>query len=121
MEGVLVQPLTTIAGGSNVVVTQGAGGWIDLGDLEDVVFYLHVRELSGGASMTYQTSPTKQEASFMALAPRFTLQTGVRVDRALFGFAQVPPARFVRWQLSGSPGTGWDVTFQLWIAGRAMG
>jgi hypothetical protein len=122
MEGLLLQDWVTIRsnGDLSAWVTQGADRWIDLEDYEDLVFYLDVREVSGGAvQMSYQTSPTKLETSFLTMMPAFTLAAGVRVDRAFFATAAVPAARYVRWKLTGPVGT-WDATFRIWLATFAM-
>lgn len=122
MDGLLLQDWVTIRSNGDVSawVTQGADCWIDLEEYEDLVFYLDVREVSGGAvQMNYQTSPTKLETSFLPMLPPFTLAAGVRVDRAFFATAAVPAARYVRWTLTGPVGT-WDATFRIWLATFAM-
>ena len=123
MDGLLLQDWVTIRSDGNVSpsVTQGADSWFDLGNDEDVVFYLDVREVSvvGPVRMAYQTSPTKVESSFLTMLPAFTLAPGVRVDRGFFATAGVPLARYMRWQLTGPAGT-WDATFRIWLATYAM-
>jgi hypothetical protein len=114
MRGLLVQNWVTIRSAANVpTITQGADSWIDLGDVEDLVLFLDVREVSGGAKMVYQTSPTKQETSFVNMLPAFSIATGVRIDRVFADMAAVPAARFIRWQFSTVAA---DVTFRLWCA-----
>lgn len=123
MEGLLLQDWVTVSsnGAVSPSITQGADGWLDLEDYEDLVFYIDVRDVTvgGGVKMGYQTSPTKLETSFLAMVPPFTVATGVRVDRGLFSTAAVPPARYVRWQLTGPAGT-WGATFRIWLAAFAM-
>lgn len=115
MKGLCVQDWVTIRSGSNVpLVTQGADSWIDLGDVEDIVFFLDVREVTGTATMAYQTSPTRQEKNFVSMRPAFTIGTGLTITRMFANVAAIPAARFIRWQLG--VGAGQDVTFRLWAA-----
>lgn len=93
---------------------------MDLGDFEDLAFFLDVREVSAAApKMAYQTSPTKQDGSFLPMLPAFPVGVGQRVDRVFTSTTAVPPARFVRWVLSPSGAGVWDITFRLWVAAYA--
>jgi len=116
MNGLLVQDWVTIrvGGSNNSTATQGADSWIDLQDAEDLVLFLDVREVTGSPHMGYQTSPTKQETSFVNMLPAFNIATGVRIDRVFANIAPIPVARFMRWQISNANGA--DVTFRLWAA-----
>ena len=115
MRGQLLQDWVTIRSGTNVnAITQGADAWVDLGDAEDLVIFLDVREVSGSPKITFQTSPTKQDASFVAMMPAATLATGVTLVRVFANMAAVPAARYVRWYLSSTIST--DVTFRVWLA-----
>ncbi len=126
MDGVLLQDWVTIraknSGGTNITsIAQGADAWIDVGDHEDLTFLIDVRELTNAAVMTvyYETAPTLQEASFRAMLS-FAPAMGQRVDRVFSATRSVPPARFVRWRLGASSGTGdWDMTFRVWLAAYA--
>ena len=119
MQGCLLQDWVTIRLGSSIAsVTQGADSWLDIGDHEDLAFFLDVREINNATNVVYETSPTKQEQSFVALVGAFTPALGKRVDRAFSAFGAVPPARFVRWRLFSS-GSACDLTFRIWIASYA--
>jgi hypothetical protein len=93
--------------------SQAESGWVDVGDCEDVIIFLEVKEATG-SSLVYQTCPTKDDASFQPLFPAFTLVPGTRIDRVLASYAFVPVARYVRWQISGSG--DYDATFRIHLA-----
>lgn len=120
MEGWLLQDWLTIRGGSGISpIAQGADAWLDIGDYEDLAFFLDVREVTNANTrLVYETSPTKQEQSFVALVGAFAPTVGQRIDRAFSSLGGVPPARYVRWKLSASSGT-YDLTFRVWVAAYA--
>lgn len=115
MTPLLFQDLLTARGNSSTQVIQTASNWLDLGDLEDVTLYLDVREFTGGAKLTYETSPSQLDSQFVALLPTITLAAGVRTDVVVASLAKVPPARFLRWRLQGD-GSPWDASFRIWVA-----
>ncbi len=121
MEGRCVQDWVTIRAGASsngFAVAQGSEGWLDLGDVEDLVFILDVRELQAPTvvKMAYETSPTRQETSFVSMVSPFLMTTGVRVDRVFATYAPIPPARYVRWRLVPVTNAAYDVTFRIWVA-----
>ena len=127
MRGFLLQDWITVrayAGGSGPTVVpavaQGADSWVDIGDFEDLVFTLDVREVSSTSfSLAYETSPTRADAAFKAMLPAFRPTVGQRVDRVFSSVAGVPPARFVRWKISCSTAGTYDLTFRIWLAAYA--
>ena len=120
VHGLLLQDWITIRGKDDTIkVTQGSTGWLELGDFEDLAFFLDVREVQAPAKMNYETSPTKQDGAFVAMMPAFTLSMGQRVDRVFTSTSAVPPARYVRWRLTNGGGAPWDLTFRLWVAAYA--
>ena len=93
MHGSLLQDWVTICGASSISsIVQGADCWLDIGDCEDLAFFLDVRDVSN-AQIVYETSPSKQEQNFVAMVGLITPAIGQRVDRVFFSFASVPPAR----------------------------
>ena len=118
--GACLQDWITVRGQNDTIsVTQGSSGWLELGDMEDLAFFLDVRELSSPApQLVYETAPTKQDAMFKAMLPAFTPAVGQRVDRVFTSTAAVPPARYVRWKLQHG-GVPWDITFRLWLGAYA--
>lgn len=118
MDTLLLQDWTTIMLASGVVVAQGASGWLDVGNYEDLTFYLDVRQASGGAiHLLYETAPVAQDSAFTTMIPSFLATVGTRVDQVLAAYANVPPARFVRWRAS--PDAAAQLTFRVWLAGYA--
>ena len=126
MQGYLLQDWVTIRGASSLTqVKQGADEWLDLGDYEDVAITLDVRNVTN-AAIFYETSPAKQDASFLAMVSRSTatgiatLATGQFVDRCYASLASVPPAQFLRWRLAQvTASTAWEATFRIWVAAYA--
>lgn len=119
MESALVQELLTLTAGDGVTsLIQSAHQYLDIGQNEDLVFYLDVRNVTGsGVTIAYETSPTPQDSSFLAMiAPVAITAAGLTVSRAAFSTAAVPPARYVRWRAQGPGSGGWNITFRLWLA-----
>ncbi len=115
------QDWTTIRGGVTTV-TQGETEWLDLEACEDVFFWVQVSNVDGNPTLTYQTSPTLDDSLFtsMLTTPITLVGNGsVVVTPVLMLTSAVPLARFVRWQLSGTP--TWDVTFRVMVAGSTPG
>jgi hypothetical protein len=109
---VTIRGLTTLT----ATITQGEPAWIDVGEHEDAVFYLQVQEVTGTVTLTYQTSPSKDDVSFQPLFPGFAMVTGTRApDRVLGKYSLVPIARYVRWQLIGGGTSPYDATFRIWV------
>ena len=132
MRGFLLQDWTTLrgfsgnpAGGGPVVtsIPQGAASWLDIGDYEDLVFTLDVREwTNSAATLVYETSPTRQDSSFVAMRPAFAVSVGQRVDAIWTSTSAVPPARYVRWRISCTTvSMQYDLTFRIWLAAYAWG
>ena len=117
MDAALLQEALTINGQDGVLsITQSAHQYLDIGLNEDLVFYLDVKNFVGAVSIRYETSPTPQDSSFLPMIAPITLSAvGLRVDRAAFSTAAVPPARYVRWRL-GCPVGAWSATFRIWVA-----
>jgi hypothetical protein len=123
VESFVLQDWVTIRGAVGVAsVTQGADSWLDITDHEDLVFYVEVKGLTNAPVMNYQTSPTRQEATFLPLVTPFTMTSGLRTDAALFAYALTPPARQVRWKLTSSnTGLIFDATFRIFVAAYSLG
>jgi hypothetical protein len=109
-------PLVTVRGSSSLAtITQGEASWLDLCDYDSATFFLDVREVTGAVTLTYQTSPSKDDASFQTLVAPILLATSQRADSALARFAFMPIARYVRWQLTSSS-SPFDATFTIEVA-----
>ena len=120
MHAFTLQDWTTIQGGV-ATVTQGEESWLDLTPYQDVVFWLDVRQATGSPSVTYQTSPTKDESLFQGMVGAASMAAGTSptVAKALLSGATVPIARYLRWQITGT--APWTATFRILIAANAPG
>ena len=114
--------------GSTVSIPQSEAGWLDLGAYRDVVAWVEVKELSSSSlSIGLQSAVAKEELLFATMGSTPSpLTTGVKVVPMLqelqTGAAGAAPlARWLRWQVSLSGGSGWDVTFRIWIAANKPG
>jgi hypothetical protein len=121
VDALLLQDWLSVSLTTSVPVTQGASGWLDVADYEDLVFYLHVTQATNSpTTITYQTAPVAQDSAFVNLIPAITLSPGtVRTDQILAAYAQTAPARYVRWVLTPPPGAGSAITFRIWVAAYA--
>jgi len=109
-------------------IKQPESQWLDLGDYQDGVGWLEVKEFSGATfTWTYQFSPTKDDVNFSAPAGAspfsFSISTtGVTVSRLLLGATTpnvVYNARYLRYQLSTAAATASDITFRCWVSANA--
>jgi hypothetical protein len=124
MQGWLLQDWVTLraknSGGALITsIAQGSESWIDIDDVEDLTFFLDIRELTTPSIQTifYETSPTEQESSFVTMASLAAPSVGRAVTRVNSNVAGYPPARFVRWRIGAtSNGGDWDITFRIWLA-----
>jgi hypothetical protein len=121
----LLQDWTTLQGLASTTFTQAETGWCDLAGFQDVVAWLDVKEFlptgAGAPTIAYQTSPSQDEALFMAMTPPFALTTGLTVTRILKALAPTPLARWMRWQIFEGTGGAWSVTFRILLAANQTG
>jgi hypothetical protein len=117
MHSFILQDWTTIRGGSGVsTVTQQETDWLDLAAFQDVVFWIDVKETTGSPTLYLQTAPTLDDSFFQAMI------TGVAMTAAAAPTvlsATVPLARYLRWQIVGTP--TWDATFRIAVAANSPG
>lgn len=102
-------------------IKQPVSQLLDLGEFEDVIGWLEVKEFSGATfTWSYQFSPTKDDAYFTGTtASTFTVAaTGVTVTKLVLGASAnlVYNARYLRYQLSTSVATASDITFRCWVS-----
>ena len=127
MDSLLLQDWVTVSNGgagNQSAVAQGAPGYLDVSEYEDLVFYLHIATpISPSIPPTpniplisYQTAPSAEDSAFLTMfqLPNSFLGGGTRADVVLGRYALVPPAKYVRWICSG---TGYICTFRIWVAG----
>ena len=118
MDALLLQDWVTIDANAQIAsVIQSADCWMDVGDAEDLVFFLDVKEVANAPIMNYETSAVAEDSSFLTIIAPFTLGTGLRVDPALLAYAMTPAAQYVRWHITSSNvSASWNVTFRVWLA-----
>ena len=126
MHSFLLQDWTTIrAGTGQTTVTQPEPCWLDLELYQDVIFWVQVLGVTGSPAPTlsYQTSPTKDDSFFLAMNATPVTLTAANapvVTQVLMLSAAAPLATYVRWQLNGTS-PPWDVTFRIMVAASAPG
>src|SRR5262249_2340202 len=98
--------------------------WLDVEAYRDVVFWLECKEVNvGGATgvaLSYETSPSKDNALFSSLS-LFTLSVTSAPSIRKILEAQhpaVPLSKWLRWRilLSGSASSEWGATFRIFCA-----
>ena len=120
MQAALLQPWITVNANSALVGTfvQDADSWADFALFSGVTFWVDVADVQvptgNTVQLTFQTSPTLDNADFQPLAPSLTLapSTTPYVVPATFLQNTVPLARWVRWVLTGPIAT-WGATFRV--------
>ncbi len=128
MDTLLLQDWVTVTGytdvnGNGTLLTQGADCWLDTGDYEDLVVFLQTTEVTGSVGINIQTAPSRQEASFVTMiGGNISASYAAQVVPLLLSYANVPTARFVRWQLANLGGNGvvWGMTFRLLLAAYSL-
>jgi hypothetical protein len=119
MHTFILQDWTTIRGAVTTIV-QAETDWLDLSPYQDVVFWIDVKESTNTPTFTLQTSPSKDDSLFTALIPGVAPTAGtVSIQSAFMTTASVPLARFLRWQINGTP--TWDATFRILVAANSPG
>ena len=123
MHTFILQDWTALAGPSSTTapVTQEDGFWLDLAPFQDVVIYLDVREASGSPTIAFETSPSKDNTLFQAVASTtLAASSSPTVLRALMLGSTVPLARYLRWKITSS-GAAWDASFRAIVAANSPG
>jgi len=116
-----VQDWVTLAAATGITsIIQGADRWLEVPTVADAVFYLDVKQPGTTTStavvtINYQTAPRREDSSFVTmLGVPLISTTTTNVGAVLGAYAQVPMAKYVRWQLSFTAAA--SVTFRLWMA-----
>jgi hypothetical protein len=120
MHTLILQDWASIAGAATATVTQDETLWLDLAPFQDVVVYLDVRESSGTPTITFETSPAKDNSLFQTLVSSTMTAGGTpRVLRATMLGSTIPLARYLRWKITSS--SGWDASFRAIVAANSPG
>jgi hypothetical protein len=109
------------ASSSVMSIAQGDAGWVDVDDAVDATFWIDCRNVTnptgGNVTLNLETSPNKDEVSFMpVVAPiPLTASTTAITARTLLTPTTVPLSRWLRWRLSVGAGSAgqWDATIRL--------
>jgi hypothetical protein len=131
MRTILLQDWITVqgtsGGGGVPSVTQTQGGWLDVSSFAAATFWIDVSQVTNPSSaanvvLTFQTSPTLDEAYFQPVAPPInplTINTTPQVVQTTRSLGLVPLARYLRWKISTSnkdiAGT-FGATFRIRVA-----
>jgi hypothetical protein len=105
MFGVMLQDWLSVQGNNSTTNSflQSEADWFDASAYQDIIFWLHCSQYlpngAGALQVALQTSPIKNEGSFATMTT-FTLAAGVQVTPIILATANVPLARWVRWQFT---------------------
>jgi hypothetical protein len=115
--------LTIYSEASVLTVTQSEPCWLATDAYRDIVFWLEVRDVTTGGGtvkLVYETSPTKDEVFFGAMATALTLApsaTPVLTPIIESLSPTLPLCTWVRWRLLvTSPASRWGATFRIHCA-----
>lgn len=115
-DAIRLQPWISIGGStSSVVVTQQESCYVDLTAYTSVVAYAEVSDVAEGGTITYQTSPTKDETLWQDVTAALSPSVGTNTTIMRYESATVPPARWFRWKCVGSA-SNWRLTFRIWLS-----
>jgi hypothetical protein len=122
----LLQDWTTLRGTAALTaLNQPENGVLDLSMVQDVVGWLEVKEVTpttGVLQIAYQTAPTKDDGLFVPMIPAISVTgPGVTTTAMLKNVSLVPLTRWLRWQLSLTSGTTWDITFRIYLSCNVVG
>ncbi|MBI4701730.1 MAG: hypothetical protein HY744_11330 [Deltaproteobacteria bacterium] len=115
----LLQDWKYVSGTAGDEIVQEESGWLDLGGLTDVTFYLTVKSYSGAPTIHYQTSPSKDNDLFASMDSVTPGAAGRTVTIVRYSSASEPLARWVRWRITAA--AAFTMNFRLWVAAVATG
>lgn len=116
---VLLQEWTTVRGNAaTTTVTQQEHHYADLVHFQDVSVYLECSDVSGNPTISFMTSPTRDDNLFQPVDATGTfvpVAGSVMVRILRYANCAVPLARFLRWKFTGGTGA-WSCTFRVWLS-----
>jgi hypothetical protein len=131
-DSICLQPWLTISGNGNTVLQEEAG-WVEIDGYQGVAIYTEVAfvtDQTGQTSLDIQTSATREEVFFGALAggsanpwvATYTFATSpalgvqpLKIRRWSDGTTSTtPPQRLLRWRLR-FPAASTACTFRIWL------
>ncbi|HTC70883.1 MAG TPA: hypothetical protein VK662_15035 [Acidothermaceae bacterium] len=127
MRAFVLQDWLTVRGAGTVTtIVQNEANYLSLDAYQDVVFWLQVAEYTSSANsliVNYETAPLKDETLF-AVMTSATLSTPIMtpplITKVLASAASTPLARWVRWHVTSTNGSAWDMTFRILVAGNQL-
>lgn len=120
MHTYVLQDWTTVQ--ANVTtITQSEAGWLDLTGYQDAVFYVEIGSATSFPTLNLQTAPTADESLFVSMTSGTTMlgSSTPAVVPVFMKPSPTPIARYVRWQITGSP--SWNATFRITVAANSPG
>jgi len=106
---------TTASGTSaSPVFVPSSDDYLDTSNYADIVFYLEVSSVTGGAAVDfqYQTAPFDDEAMWVTMATDQFTSAGSALTKVVYASAAVPLAALVRYRVT-STAAAWSVAFRL--------
>jgi hypothetical protein len=124
MHTLLMQDWVTLKAASpTLAIVQSVADWLDVSSYQDVVFWSHVTSTTGAQpiALTYQTSPTEDDAFFQSTGVTVDLSTStpVVISPVLFIYGDnvgvyVPISRYLRWRITSA--AAWTATFRIYVS-----
>jgi hypothetical protein len=127
MKAFVLQDWITVRGASSITqIIQNEANHAALDQFQDVIMWLHVSEVTTGGglvTMNLETAPLKDESLFtamtnMAVGVTAGSLTPIIKNNLLSSNNATPLARWVRWHITTSGTTGWDMTFRILLVGN---
>jgi hypothetical protein len=120
LDSLLLQDWVTIAATSGV--SQSTNSALDISNYEDLVVYSETKQLTQSDTLlVLSTAPSRDDASFAPMVRPIVLVAGTQVTSILAVYANIPPARFLRWALATvNTEETFSVTFRIWVAAYSL-
>ena len=121
MQTLLFQDFITITGPSGSAdIVQTDTAWLGCQGVEELVFWLDLRGVSGTVALRYETAPAKESPLFTSMVPALDLGllgvNTVTVTPALANLCYASAAGWVRWRVGPTAAGAWSATFRIWVA-----
>lgn len=121
MRTILFQDFVTVGGASGSAdVVQTDVAWLRAESVEELVFWLDLRGVSGTVGLRYETAPAKDASLFASMVPTLDLSAlganTTTVTPALGNLCYASAAGWVRWRVGPTTAGAWSATFRIWLA-----
>ena len=129
MRTFLLQDWVTLRSSVNLATfVQDCNAWLDLDGFSDVTCWVELAEITppprGQVQLTIQTSPSRDDANFVPIAPSISLGTAAPftqpssvpfIIRSALTLTTNNLMRYLRWSLTPSLIGAWDITFRIHV------